>query len=87
MPLQVGPPAVQLQVHSSDDFLLAIVLLTFAHFADKLRLRWPFLLAGLLASAVGFSINISNASNGAKYFGIFLCVAGSYSSLPGVSAW
>jgi len=65
----------------------AIVLLTFAHFSDKLRLRWPFILAGLILSALGFSINISNASPGAKYFGTFLCVAGSYSSTPGTVAW
>jgi len=65
----------------------AIVLLFFAHFSDKLRLRWPFIFAGLLTSAVGFSINISNVSTGTKYFGTFLCVIGSYSSSPGVVAW
>jgi len=64
-----------------------IVLLCFAHFSDKLRLRWPFVLASLLFCAVGFSINISSASIGAKYFGTFLCVAGSYSALPGIVAW
>jgi len=68
-------------------FSLAIVLLFFAYFSDKLRLRWPFVLAGLLSSAVGFAINISNASNGVKYFGTFLCVAGTYSSSPGIVAW
>jgi len=64
-----------------------IILLLFSHFSDKLRLRWPFVLASLLSSAVGFSINISDASNGAKYFGTFLCVAGSYSSVPGMIVW
>jgi len=68
-------------------FSSAIVLLFFAYFSDKLRLRWPFILAGLLSSAAGYAINISDASNGAKYFGTFLCIAGSYSSLPGVVAW
>jgi len=69
------------------DVLLAIVLLFFAHFSDKLKLRWPFILAGLLSTAFGFGINISNTSVGVKYFGTFLCVAGSYSSLPGLIAW
>ena len=36
---------------------------------------------------IGFSINISNASSGAKYFGTFLIVAGSYAGFPGVVAW
>jgi hypothetical protein len=87
MPLRVGSPVVQLPVRANDDCLLAVVLLSSAHFSDKLRLRWPFLLAGLLSCAVGFGINISNTSNGAKYFGTFLCVAGSYSALPGILAW
>jgi hypothetical protein len=65
----------------------AIVLLFSAHFSDKLRLRWPFILAGLLSSAVGFGIDISNASIGVKYFGVFLCVTGSYSAVPGLLAW
>jgi len=64
-----------------------IVLLLFAHFSDKLRLRWPFVLAGLVSCVVGFGINISNTSNGVKYFGTFLCVAGSHSSIPGAIAW
>ena len=80
--------SVGLPVYFVDDgFLLAVILLLFAHFADKLRLRWPFILAGLLSSAVGYGINISNASNGAKYFGTFLCVTGVYSSSPGIVAW
>jgi hypothetical protein len=52
-----------------------------------LKLRWPFVLAGLIVSAVGFGINISDAPIGVKYFGTFLCVAGSYSAAPGTVAW
>ena len=79
----------QFSAHSteSDDLPLAIVSLLFAHFSDKLRLRWPFLLAAHLCCAVGFGINISNAPSSAKYFGTFLCVAGSYSAVPGFIAW
>ena len=79
--------SAKLSVHTDDDFLLAIVLLFFAHYSDKLRLRWPFILSGLLCSAAGFAINISDASVGAKYFGIFLCVIGAYSCVPGSVAW
>jgi hypothetical protein len=87
MPLRADPPVIQLSTQVNDDCLLAVILLSFAHFSDKLRLGWPFILAGLLSCAVGFGINISDASNGAKYFGTFLCVAGSYSALPGILAW
>ena len=88
--LHMSPPVsscVKLSVHADDDFLLAIVLLFFAHFSDKLRLRWPFIFAGLLCSAAGFAINLSDASVGAKYFGTFLCVIGAYSCVPGSVAW
>jgi len=63
------------------------VLLLFAHFSDKLKMRSPFILGGLTMLLIGFSINISEAPRGAKYFGTFFCVAGSYASFPGVVAW
>ena len=47
----------------------------------------PFIFGGLLMLLTGFSIEISDASRGAKYFGTFLCVAGSYASFPAVVAW
>ena len=50
-------------------------------------MRWPFILVGYVYSAVGYSINISNASAGVKYFGVFLCVAGTWSTIPGAIAW
>ncbi|KAL0946276.1 hypothetical protein HGRIS_012528 [Hohenbuehelia grisea] len=64
-----------------------IVLYTFAHYSDKLRMRSPFILAGLTMCLIGFSINISGVATGVKYFGTFLVVAGSYAAFPGVVAW
>ncbi|KZT63332.1 MFS general substrate transporter [Daedalea quercina L-15889] len=62
-----------------------IVLLTFAVWSDHVKMRSPFILAGLLMCLVGFSINISDAPIGAKYFGTFLCVSGSYAAFPGIT--
>ena len=59
----------------------------FAYLSDKLRLRALFLFASLTIALVGYAINITDAPIGVKYFGIFLCVAGSYSGIPGLSAW
>ncbi|KAH8112963.1 MFS general substrate transporter [Phellopilus nigrolimitatus] len=64
-----------------------IVLLTFAHYSDKIQLRSPFIVLGLIMCLIGFSINISSAPRGVKYFGTFFCVAGSYAAFPGVVAW
>ncbi|OJA20816.1 hypothetical protein AZE42_09917 [Rhizopogon vesiculosus] len=64
-----------------------IVVLVFAHYSDKLKMRSPFILTGLLMCLIGFSINISTAPNGVKYFGTFWIVIGSYASVPGLVAW
>jgi len=64
-----------------------ILLLIFAYWSDKTQRRSPFILAGLLMCLTGFSINISNAPSGVKYFGTFFCVGGTYAAFPGVVAW
>ncbi|KAI8996642.1 MFS general substrate transporter [Trametes punicea] len=62
-------------------------LLVWAIWSDKIMKRYPFILAGLTFNLVGFAINISDVSIGAKYFGTFLIVGGSYAAFPGVVAW
>ncbi|KAJ3880401.1 MFS general substrate transporter [Lentinula edodes] len=64
-----------------------IVLGFFAYYSDKVMMRSPFILAAQIMCLIGFSINIANVSHGAKYFGTFLIVAGSYSGFPGIVAW
>lgn len=65
----------------------AILLFTFAYYSDKIKMRSPFIGLALVMMMIGFSINISEASSGAKYFGTFFVVAGAYASFPGVVAW
>ncbi|KAJ7282872.1 MFS general substrate transporter [Mycena rebaudengoi] len=65
----------------------AIMLFIFAYYSDKMQKRSPFIYAGLTMCLFGFSINISNAPSGVKYFGTFFCVAGSYAAFPGIVAW
>ncbi|KAJ3484973.1 hypothetical protein NLI96_g5276 [Meripilus lineatus] len=64
-----------------------IILLIFAVWSDRIQKRSPFILAGLVMCLIGFSINISNAPIGVKYFGTFFCVSGSYAAFPGIIAW
>ncbi|KAJ2928539.1 hypothetical protein H1R20_g8555, partial [Candolleomyces eurysporus] len=80
-------PAIT-QLLSIPPYVLAtIAIYLFAYLSDKLHLRAPFLLASLAISFVGYAINVTNAPTGVKYFGIFLCVTGSYAGIPGLSAW
>ncbi|KAF9220039.1 MFS general substrate transporter [Gyrodon lividus] len=64
-----------------------ITLLVFAQYSDKLKLRSPFIYACLVFLLIGYSINISKAPAGVKYFGTFFVVTGSYAAFPGVVAW
>ncbi|KAH7882599.1 MFS general substrate transporter [Phlebopus sp. FC_14] len=65
--------------------LTTIVLLSFAHFSDKLKIRSPFIFAAQLIALTGYAINITAAPSGAKYFGMYLCVIGGISSTGNVS--
>ena len=60
---------------------------SFAYYSDKLRVRYPFILAGLLQLLIGFAIQISTAPDLVKYFGTYLCVSGGFAAVPGVVAW
>lgn len=64
-----------------------VTVYAFALWSDRIQRRSPFILAGLCMLLIGFSINISNASPGVKYFGTFFCVTGSYAAFPGVVSW
>ncbi|KAF8884550.1 MFS general substrate transporter [Gymnopilus junonius] len=64
-----------------------MILYAFAYYSDKIKMRSPFIILGLTFCLIGFSINISDVSNGVKYFGTFFVVAGSYAAFPGVVAW
>ncbi|KAH9919551.1 MFS general substrate transporter [Fomitopsis serialis] len=64
-----------------------IVLVVFAVWSDYIKMRSPFILAGLVLCLVGFSINISATSAGVKYFAVFFCVTGPYAAYPGLVAW
>ncbi|KAF8840164.1 MFS general substrate transporter [Paxillus ammoniavirescens] len=67
--------------------LASVTMLVCAHFADKIMLRSPFIFVGQTTALVGYIINISDASSGAKYFGTYLCVIGSYTIVPGSISW
>ena len=73
--------------HSPYDMISAIILLIFAVWSDRVKMRYPFILAGLVMLTIGFAINISDVPIGVKYFGTFFCVSGSYAAFPGVVAW
>ncbi|KJA21329.1 hypothetical protein HYPSUDRAFT_140840 [Hypholoma sublateritium FD-334 SS-4] len=83
-----GHTAAISQLLTVPPYIFATILLfTFAYYSDKIKMRSPFIGLALVMMMIGFSINISEASSGAKYFGTFFVVAGAYASFPGVVAW
>ncbi|KZS88571.1 MFS general substrate transporter [Sistotremastrum niveocremeum HHB9708] len=83
-----GFTTAQTQLLTVPCYLFAtIVLLVFSFWSDRIKMRAPFIYAGLLMLLIGFSIQIADVSHGAKYFGTFFCVAGSYAAFPAVVAW
>lgn len=61
--------------------------MVWAVWGDRIKMRYPFDIAGLTLSLIGYGINISNASIGVKYFGTYLCAMGGYGAFPATNAW
>ena len=55
--------------------------------ADKTRMRAPWIMLQALIGIVGLMIVSYAPSNGAKYFGIFMGLAGANSNIPTCLAW
>jgi hypothetical protein len=80
-------PFARLVSKSSCLIPAAIVTISFSLLSDRIKYRFPFMLAGHAMCILGFGIQISNVHFGVKYFGTFFCVAGSYAAFPGVITW
>ncbi|KAI0356828.1 MFS general substrate transporter [Trametes cingulata] len=64
-----------------------ITVVAWSKWSDNIKKRSPFICAGLVLCLVGFAINVSDVSIGAKYFGTYLVVTGSYAGFPGNVSW
>ncbi|KAM6495346.1 MFS general substrate transporter [Amanita muscaria] len=69
-------------------YLVATILIyVWGYLSEKRKIRSPFLFASLAFSLIGLAINISNVSDGVKYFGTYWIVAGAAAAFPGIIAW
>ncbi|KAI0696757.1 MFS general substrate transporter [Cerioporus squamosus] len=69
-------------------YLVAVIMVVvLAIWADRVRMRSPFIFLGLALAAIGYGINISTAPIGVKYFGTFLTAIGGYSAFPATISW
>ncbi|KAI0332181.1 MFS general substrate transporter [Cubamyces sp. BRFM 1775] len=80
-------PAIS-QLLSVPPYVIATATaVTCSHYSDVVKMRSPFIFVGLCITFLGFCINISNASIGVKYAGLYFVVVGAYSSTPMVLSW
>ena len=64
-----------------------VVGLTIAWWADKCRLRAPFIALGALLAIAGLSMIAYSSNHGVRYFGAFVCAAGQLSNSPALMAY
>ncbi|KIK22519.1 hypothetical protein PISMIDRAFT_497651 [Pisolithus microcarpus 441] len=64
-----------------------ISMISVAHFSDRMKIRFPFIIVSELIGLAGYIILITDASTGVKYFGTFLVVIGTYSGVPCTVGW
>ncbi|CAZ81943.1 unnamed protein product [Tuber melanosporum] len=76
------------QILSSLPYIPAIVVaFLLAWCADRTRLRAPFIVFGCLLVIAGMSVTAYATSNSARYFGVFLGLAGAQNNIPAVLAY
>jgi len=64
-----------------------VVCVSLAWWADKSRVRAPFIAFGTLLVIAGLSMTAYSTHNSVRYFGVFLCVAGQLSNVPALLAY
>jgi len=66
----------------------ALIAVTANILAGRLRLRFPFILAGATLCTVGWAIQLSQVSpSGVRYFALYLIATGAFVQLPMCVAW
>jgi len=64
-----------------------LICLGFGWWADKSRLRAPFIALGTLFIIAGLSMTAYSSNHGVRYFGVCLCTAGQLSNTPALFAY
>jgi hypothetical protein len=86
---QLGWKARTAQVMSIPLWVTGIVIELGGTFASqKLNIRWPFILGGLVLSTIGWAIQLSQVNPASiRYFGMFCITGGTFIQFPLTIAW
>lgn len=84
----LGYSSAQAQLMSTPPYAVAFVLtMTFAVYAEKTRLRAPFIIAGSSLAIVGYIVLITSSRAGVSYAGTIIAATGIYSATAIVLSW
>jgi uncharacterized BrkB/YihY/UPF0761 family membrane protein len=64
-----------------------LVMLAFAYFSDKWKLRWPFVFANGCFALIGCGLLGWTKVVGVRYFGAFLVAVGANANVPANLTW
>ncbi|KAK4543228.1 hypothetical protein LTR36_005778 [Oleoguttula mirabilis] len=84
----LGYTKVHAQLLTAPPNCLAFLTVIGASFAsDKMRMRGPLIVVGLLLAAIGYIMQLASQEPGVKYAGTFFVAAGAFPCSPLVLAW
>jgi len=85
---QFGYSVRDSQLLSAPPYIASVIIgLVVAYFADRTRVRGPFVIAGALCSMTGSCVLAFTRPAGIRYFGAFLAIIGCQSNIPTIMAW
>ncbi|KAK4051223.1 hypothetical protein OIV83_003045 [Microbotryomycetes sp. JL201] len=78
----------QVQLLTVPCYIIAcIYVIAIAYISDRVKTRFPFLVACQLLNVVGFTIQITPAPLALKFIGVILCAMGAYGGVPSMISW
>lgn len=69
------------------NFLAFLTVIGMAALSDKIKMRGPCILAGLVVAAIGYIMQLASHKVGVKYAGTFFIAAGAFPCSPLILAW
>jgi MFS family permease len=84
----MGYSAARAQILSAPPYIVACVIgFSLAVVADRVRMRSPIIALQACMCIVGLSITAYATDNGARYFGVFVGLAGAQGNIPAVLSY
>lgn len=83
-----GFNVVNSQLLSAPPYVVAAIYIVISsHIADRVKMRGPPIVIGMVLSAIGWTLQLACSTTAPRYFGLFLIVTGSMGCVTSNNAW